>query len=194
MGKIYRVLVIEQDDNNSRPGWDTAMPQQRTLFEAAGPAERLIGYASDEVYAALRAVAAEAEAERFPARVVGPLIDRETDGSIVGPEGLQPEQTFDGAGPDAAPRDEQPVDAPAPAPKTRKRRTKAEIDADKAKEAAAAQPAETPASPPAEVAEPVPAEPAPAPEAAAVPVPAPAPPVVVPPADGQPWNPFLASK
>jgi hypothetical protein len=125
MGKIYRVLVIEQDDdNNSRPEWGTAMPHQRTLFEAAGLAERLIGYASDEVYAALRAVAAD------PQRVVQAAVNVAGEVLVIA--------TTNEADGSTAMEITRPDTEPAPKP--RKRRTKAEIEADKAREAAAAEP------------------------------------------------------
>jgi hypothetical protein len=162
MGKIYRVLVIEQGPDTR---WDNGRPGERVLFEAAGPdADRLLAYAPNEVAAALTMAGSMAavdaidvgnKAGAFAPRSV--LVDTEalgkalaTGGVIsVGPGQIVPaddEPDVPAVNPPGhyRPADEpaagnaQAVDAPA-APAKRKRRTRAEIEADKAAEALAAQ-------------------------------------------------------
>lgn len=114
MGKIYRVLVIEQDDRDG-DRFASTVPQQRTLFEAAGPdPERLLAYAPTEVAAAL----GEAAGSAVP--LSAPLVDRQALEAAVA-EKLSTE----------AATVAEPVTTGAP--KARKpRRTKAEIAADEA--------------------------------------------------------------
>jgi hypothetical protein len=190
MGKIYRVIVVEQDSRDADSFVTTAVPMQRVLFEAAGPdARRLLAYAPTEVEAALGGEIGNAIPDR-PA----PLVDLEALAASV----LSAGKGESIASPDPEP---QAVDAPAeqtPEAPKRKRRTKAEIAAD---EAAAARDraergapqvgSEPTATHPATEPAPHPAGEPPAPVAAPVPiVPAPVPVVAVPP-DGKPWNPFL---
>lgn len=132
MGKIYRVLVVEQDDSKLGD-YDhrnmSMIPQQRVLFEAASPdAGRLLAYAPGEVATTLTA-AVYAE---VPQRVMmGPVVtEAPTIGVPSEADAMSEAITED---PPAQAVDE-PVspDQPAAAPVKRKRRTKAEIEADKA--------------------------------------------------------------
>jgi hypothetical protein len=137
MGKIYRVLVIEQGPDTR---WESGRPSDRVLFEAAGPdAGRLLAYAPGEVEAALTVAGYAAMSQK----VSGVLVDTEALGEALATGGVVsvgPGQLVPAVGVAevaSAAGNEQPVDEPA-APK-RKRRTKAEIEADRAAEALAAQ-------------------------------------------------------
>lgn len=159
MSVVYRVTVehTEYDDEGMSV-------RSEMLFEAASPsAERLIGYAPNEVLAALETAATLDAAERSPLRVAqGPGdLDELRSAVEANPHGLHvvPEPA---GGEEEKPR--------------RKRRTKAEIEADKAAAELATQQQASAA--------PIPDGPAPA-------APAPEPPAAEPPAAPAPaWNPF----
>lgn len=195
MGKIYRVLVVEQDDSKLGD-YDhrnmSMIPQQRVLFEAASPdAGRLLAYAPGEVATALTA-AVYAE---VPQRVMtGPVVtEAPTIGVPSEADAMSEAITED---PPAQAVDE-PVspDQPAAAPVKRKRRTKAEIEADKAAALASQAGADPGPASEAAIAEAAnePAEVTPrledafsrVGEAARAVAP------TVPPGDSPPWNPFL---
>lgn len=185
----YRVLVIRQDAPRRANMLSSAMVEAapEVLFEAAGPdAGRLLGYAPDEVAAALAAVGYA----EVPQKVTG-LVDVEALAAVVavtesGAASVGPGQLVPVAEPE-----------PAAAKPPRKRRTKAEIAADEAAARLAAQQQESAApvesGPAPQVAESAPAAEAqpvdePAPEQHVEPAPAPAPVVAATPA--VPYNPF----
>jgi len=161
MGKIYRVLVVEQDEHGMG-----SMGGGRVLFEAAsGDRGRLLAYAPTEVEAALGGEIGNAIPDRVEPMQLVDLNALKTLG-----EPMQPDE----------PEGVQQPAAPPAEPVKRKRRTRAEIEADKAAAELAAQ-QQANASPLVEGG-PVP-QVAEAPAPVAVPEPAP-------PADGKPWNPF----
>jgi hypothetical protein len=178
MGKIYRVLVIEQGPDTR---WESGRPSDRVLFEAAGPdAGRLLAYAPGEVEAALMAAGYAAMSQK----VVGPddvnAIAEASLDVILSTAPGRVEPAVGVAEVASAAGNEQPVDEPA-APKPRKRRTKAEIEADRAAEALAAQ----------QRASAAPVEGGPAPQAPAAAAPAPDQQPATPAAPAAaPYNPF----
>ena len=126
MTVTYRVLVVrERTARRGLLNFEGVELPAEVLFETAGPdAERLLGYAPDEVEQALKAAA---DATPEPARA--PLVDIEalaSGGTIRATE--PPAQAVD-APAEQAPADDKPK---------RTRRTKAEIAAAKAAEALAA--------------------------------------------------------